>query len=64
MANGIDINQAVSVRNTVHHAPLTHSDTPEVASALKFYDPGRTGIRHQRLDLFEDAPCNLGIEIL
>ena len=46
MANGIDITQAVSVRNTVHHAPLTHSYTPEVASALKFYDPGRTRIRH------------------
>ena len=64
MADSNDINQAVSVSDAVHHTPFAYPDTPEVACTFQLHDSGRTWVLHQRLDLLEDAPCNLGIKIL
>jgi len=44
VAYGDDVDQALSVENTIHHAPIAHADTPEVAGALEFRDSGRAGI--------------------
>ena len=64
MSNSNNINQTVSVRNAIHHTPFTYTDAPEVACTLQFHNPRGTGIRHQRFDLLEDAPGNLGVKIL
>jgi len=46
VANSNDINQAVSVRDAIHHTPLTHTDTPEIARTLQLYDSGWAGVSH------------------
>ena len=59
-----DVNQAFAVGNTVHHPPLANTNAPKVSCTLQLHNARWTRIRHQRLDLSEEAPGNLGIKVL
>jgi hypothetical protein len=43
---------------------LANTDAPEICRALKFDYTGRPRVDHKRLDLLEDAPCDLSIKVL
>jgi len=64
VADGNDINQTVAVRNAVHHSPLTNTDAPQVSCTLELHDSRWTRIRHERLDLPEYTPGDLGVKVL
>ena len=64
MADSDDINQTFAVRDSIHDTPFAYANTPEISCAFKFHDTRRTRIRHQHLDLLDDAAGNLGIKTL
>lgn len=64
VAHSDDVNQAVTVRDPVNHAPLSHADAPKIGRAFQLRNAGWARFRHQRLNLLEDAPGNLGIKVL
>jgi len=64
VASGNYIDEPFSVRNAIYHSPRAHTDAPEVARTLQFCDSRWTGVRHQHLNLLENAPGDLRIKIL
>jgi hypothetical protein len=46
MTNGNDVNQLVSIRDSVDDAPLADANTPKIRSALKLHNARRARIGH------------------